>query len=408
MLQVSDLLKTAIDISTGENSEALEETVSNAAATRFRNDLPPVVVWNVNHTCNMTCPHCYASAKLKPAYDGVSTEEALKIIDKLNRAGIQIIIFSGGEPLMREDLFELITAARGYGISCHLSSNGTLITDDTAGKLKELGITYVGVSIDGLPEFNDTYRGLKDGYKLAWRGIRAAKEAGLQTGVRITVTSKNADQVLPLLDIVSSEGVPRFYVSHLVYGGRGRSYAKNDLDHRAARQSMTALFNKALELIEAGNGPSIVTGGNDADGVFLYLFTKKRLGDKAASAIFELLKKRGGNSAGEKIINIDHKANVHPDQFWQVSNCGNILEEELEEIRSKGLMLELRQREKLLKGKCGSCIYKALCRGSHRERALAAYGDVWREDPACYLNSEETLGLADEESQVSALSGAAR
>ncbi|MCC6220593.1 MAG: radical SAM protein [Deltaproteobacteria bacterium] len=388
MLQISELLRSAIATNSVNNIDVAQQ-LRDQAKSRFLENQPPVVVWNVNHSCNMTCPHCYASAKLKPEFDGVSTEEALSIIDKLHHDGINIIIFSGGEPLMRSDLIELIRYATAKRLSCHLSTNGTLITPPMAASLKSAGIRYVGVSLDGLEEFNDKHRGLKGGFKLAWEGILNAKNAGLATGLRMTLTAANEHYLFSLLDLAVEQEIPRFYVSHLVYSGRAKSYARYDLDNDRSRQITSLLFKRAVDLLDQGKKISIVTGGNDVDGVLLYKFVWEQFGKERAELIYGLLTQRGGNSAGEKIINIDHKGNVHPDQFWQTTDCGNILDKSLSEILKSPLIERLREREKYLTGKCKGCIFIKLCRGSHRERALAATGDMWAPDPACYLSEDE-------------------
>ena len=380
MLQISELLKIVIE--KGINHKKYRKHLN---PLRFRMDLPPVVVWNVNNTCNMTCPHCYSSAKIHSQSDEIIQKEALYIIDSLKAFGITVIIFSGGEPLLRNDLIYLIEYANNLGITCHLSTNGTLITQDIAHKLKEAGVKYVGVSIDGLDGFNNKYRGMENAFKLSWDGILNAQNAGMATGIRITVTSYNADQVMPLMELAIRHHIPRFYLSHLVYGGRGEAYSKYDMDKNNNKKLMKALFDKAVEHIENEIPLSIVTGGNDADGVFLYLYVKKLFGEEKANILYDLLEARGGNSAGEKIINIDYKGNVHPDQFWQTSECGNILHETLSNILQSELIQSLKNRKLFLKGDCKDCEYMSICRGSHRERALVTFGDLWLTDPSCYI-----------------------
>ena len=388
MLQITELLQLLINTS---SIQTLSENVNliSRSAQRYSDNMPPVVVWNINRRCNMTCPHCYASASLRPKFDGISTAEALSVVDKLKAYNVPILIFSGGEPLLRDDHLKLIQYATDQGITCHLSTNGTLITAKKAQELKSVGIGYVGISIDGEPEFNDSYRGLKDGYNLAMAGALNAKEAGLKVGIRMTVSAKNQEQLFSLLDEVIERGISRFYLSHLVYGGRGKGFSKYDLSKNQCRELMEQVFDRAITLIEEDKPIGIVSGGNDADGAFLHLYAKKRFGDSKADMILKLLEKRKGNSAGEKVINVDYKGNVHPDQFWQTSDCGNILNQSLADIFQSKLLVDLKNRTAYLKGKCAACAYINICRGSHRERALIKYDDLWQEDPACYLTKEE-------------------
>ncbi len=393
MLQITELLKLMVPYNSNETQSPKgldsNSTLINRSASRFKADKPPVVVWNVNNQCNMTCPHCYSSAKAHSKHGGITTQEACQIIDALKAYGISTLILSGGEPLLREDLFDIIQYAKDYQITCHLSTNGSLITAEKAKSLKAVGIKYVGISVDGLADFNDSYRGLKDAFRRAFLGALNAKDAGLHTGIRMTVTTGNHGHVFPLLARVQDLQIPRFYLSHLVYGGRGKSYRNNDLDRNRTRQLMQSLFDKSIDFIQNGKAVSIVSGGNDSDGIFLYLYVKKRFGDDRAEQLLELLEKRGGNSAGEKMINIDYKGNVHPDQFWQTSNCGNILRQSLTEIFQSRLMKDLRDRVHHLEGRCGKCHYACICRGSHRERALVTRNNLWAEDPACYLTDQE-------------------
>ncbi|GMT49663.1 MAG: heme d1 biosynthesis radical SAM protein NirJ1 [bacterium] len=397
MLQSTELLKLIISQNPygTQASKDLDSnnTLINRSALRFKADMPPIVVWNVNNQCNMTCPHCYSSAKVHSGHKEITIQEACQIIDALKVYGISTLILSGGEPLLREDLFDIIQYAKDCEITCHLSTNGSLITAEKAKKLKVAGIKYVGISVDGFPGFNDAYRGLKDAFDLAFLGTLNSKDAGLHTGIRMTVTTGNHGHVFPLLGRVQDLQIPRFYLSHLVYGGRGKSYSKNDLERNQTRQLMQSLFDKSIDFIENGKAISIVSGGNDGDGIFLYLYVKERFGDDQAEQLLKLLEKRGGNSAGEKMINIDHKGNVHPDQFWQTSDCGNILGQSLDEIFQSQLMKDLRARVHHLEGRCGRCCYTYICRGSHRERALVVYNNLWAEDPACYLTDQE-IGIS--------------
>ncbi len=383
MLLITDLLKQ-IHIE--------KDIINNYKSSHIRfseKDFKPVVVWNVNEHCNMSCPHCYASAKLiKKETKELSTEEAKTIIKELYNYGIKILIFSGGEPLLRRDIFDLLVFANNLGFYCHLSTNGVLITENIAKKLKEGNISYVGISIDGLSSFNDAYRGYKRGFEKSLSAIRYLKKYNIKTGIRITLSKANIDQLFPLIDIAIKEGVDRFYISHLLYSGRGETIQKDDLSLEESKKIMWDIFYFADSMIKQNQSIQFVSGGNDVDGAFLYLYVEKNYGEKKAQKIKNLLEKRKGNTAGEKIINIDHLGNVHPDQFWRNYTAGNILKNSLKEIMEDSLFLQLKQRELYLT-ECKECRFLMICRGSHRERAIAVYNDVWAMDPACYLSNEE-------------------
>jgi radical SAM protein with 4Fe4S-binding SPASM domain len=387
MLNVSDLIEVA-------RGEVTEEEMRRRAPLRFAasGEQAPVVIWNVCMHCNMTCPHCYAAAVSQPSPSDLSHEEGIRLLDELAAAGVRVVIFSGGEPLLRPDLFELIEHARSLGIAPQLSTNGVLIDEAVAARLAAIGVAYVGISIDGLPEFNDDYRGLAGAHGAALRGLRNAKAAGMKTGLRMTLTKRNVDQLPAMIEIAQGAAVDRFYVSHLVYSGRGFKVAHEDLSRKEVRSALLDLFDRAEQLLESGRGPRIVTGSNDSDGVLLLRWIEQRHGEGPASQVRTLLEQRGGNSAGERVLDIDSRGRVHPDQFWRGAVLGDIREEPFAKILEHPLREQLRRRVEFLEGRCGACSEQALCRGSHRERALATHRNQWAPDPACVMEDEE-IGL---------------
>lgn len=354
----------------------------------------PVVVWNVTNSCNMSCPHCYSSAVKGRSEYGLCLADLKSIGIRLEEAGVRVVILSGGEPLLRGDVEELAVFLKGRRISCHLSTNGVLLTPERARSLRDAGIVYAGVSVDGLPDFNDRYRGLRNAFERALAGIENARQVGMRTGMRMTLTSANAAHLDALLELAETHGVDRFYLSHLVYGGRAVDMMADDVQAEECGFRIEGFFATALDLLRRQSGLKLVSGGNDADGPALYSFVKTHLGDEAASVVWQALLRRGGNSAGEKIINVDHKGAVHPDQFWRGAASGNLLELPLAEIMSRPLFADLRRRETLLTGRCARCRYLSVCRGSHRERALAAGGSIWGDDPSCYLSDGEIMANA--------------
>lgn len=352
--------------------------------------VPPVVVWNVCRHCNLRCPHCYAAATAQVAQDDLDGAEARSLIDALAGAGVQVLILSGGEPLLRPDLLDLVAHAHRAGLQPQLSSGGVLLDRPRAERLVAAGVRYIGISLDGLAPFNDSYRGLPGAFARAVEGLGHAKAAGARTGMRVTLTRRNADQLDPLLELAVRLGVDRFYVSHLLYSGRGRGLTEEDLSPVEARALLLHLFEAARRLARAGAAaPAVVTGGNDSDGALLLRWVEERYGGEAGARVHDALLRRGGNSAGEKLLAIDHRGRVHPDQFWQTATLGNVREMPLAEILDHPLRAALRNREAFLEGRCGACAFRALCRGSHRERALARHGEMWAPDPACVMTDTE-------------------
>jgi radical SAM protein with 4Fe4S-binding SPASM domain len=381
---VSELLRVARDPTLGP-------TLRERSPDRFAKSRRgvPVVVWNVVGHCNLACPHCYASASRRPSDADLDTADGLALIERLAAAGTKVIIFSGGEPLLRPDLLELVAHARALGLVPQLSTNGVLLDAAAAAKLRDAGVRYVGISIDGRSELNDRYRGMCGAYERALAGISHARAAGMRTGLRITISRLNHQELEPLLELAAERGIDRFYVSHLLYSGRALRMQRQDLTPSDARRLLERLFQRADALLDAGSGPEIVTGGNDSDGPALLAWVAARRGARAAAAVDALLRARGGNCAAEKILDIDHLGRVHPDQFWQSATLGNVREQSIEQILAHPLRAELALRERRLTGRCARCVYLPHCRGSHRERALGRHGDPWAPDPACVMTDPE-------------------
>jgi radical SAM protein with 4Fe4S-binding SPASM domain len=397
MLMVSQLLRVA-------RGEVEPGTLRAGRPMRFGAvaTAPVVVVWNVCRHCNMSCPHCYAAAGAKPSLADLSTAEGLRLLDQIAESGVRTVIFSGGEPLLRQDLDWLLRGAVARGLAAQLSTNGTLLDAATARRLRACGVSYVGVSIDGRPDFNDSYRGLVGGYHRALEALRHVQAVGVRTGLRITLTRRNVDQVAHVLEAARSVGAARFYVSHLVDAGRGRAVAGDDLDRGEARDALRALFARAEALLEDERAPEVVTGSNDSDGPFLALWVAARFGRAAAERVESLLLARGGNSAGQRLVSIDHRGRVHPDQFWPAVTLADVRREGFAAALRHPLRDELGRRAELLTGRCRSCRFLASCRGSHRERAVARHGDRWGPDPACVLTDEEIRAGSAHAAEVTA------
>ena len=376
MLPVTEIIEAA----TGMKGN--QETMVFAA--RVMSDQPPVVVWNITNTCNMSCPHCYSGATTSKHERGLNFDQLKQIAMRLREYGIRIVVLSGGEPLMRPDLEQLVAFLKSQNMIVHLSSNGVLMDLNRAMALKSAGVGYTGISIDGLPAFNDGYRGFGDAFNHAFAGIDAVHLSGMKSGLRITMHRDNIGDIGELLALAAEHRVDRFYISHLLYSGRATDMQQHDLDRSTRAATVHAIFRLAQQQLEGGARLKIVTGGNDVDGVFLHRFIGEHYGEHAAAIALDYLKRRGGNRAGEKIINIDVNGNVHPDQFWQSSNSGNILESDLESILQREPYRFLREREKFLESPCRQCESLAICRGSHRERALYVFNDLNLTDPSCY------------------------
>jgi radical SAM protein with 4Fe4S-binding SPASM domain len=325
----------------------------------------------------------------------MNTEAAKAFISDLARFRVPVLLFSGGEPLLRGDIFELAGFARGKGIRIVLSTNGTLITEAVAEKIRQVGFAEVGISLDGIAENNDRFRGQAGAYQAALRGIRHCVARGQRVSLRLTMTRHNYREIPAIFRLAEQENIDRVCFYHLVYVGRADSLRRADLSHREIRAVLDTICQHTLDLYRRGFPKEILTVDNHADGVYLYLKLKGQDPERA-HRVLSLLTMNGGNSSGIRIAAVDDQGNVHPDQFWWHYSLGNVLERPFGEIwtdASEPLLRGLRQRKKLLKGRCARCRYLDLCNGNLRVRAEAVFGDIWAEDPACYLTDEE-IGLA--------------
>ncbi len=358
----------------------------------------PIVIWNLTRTCNLECMHCYASSKNHEYSSELDTASCLKVLDDLKKADCFSLILSGGEPLLRDDLFEIAKRAKELGFFLTLSTNGTLIDDKKADMIAEAGFDYVGISLDGMDAVHDEFRGKSGAFEEAVSGLEKCKERGLRVGVRFTLTKVNGKDLPSIFDFVETNGIEKLYLSHLVYSGRGGMKTLEDLAPDETRQAMTYIVDKAFEYAEKNRPIDLVTGNNEADAVFLML---RLLRDKPAYAgkLMPILNKWGGNSAGRGVCNIDTRGNVHPDPLLYDINLGNVLETAFDKIwfeNDNKDLLRLREVPRKIKGRCGRCAWLKMCNGASRVRAQRKTDDLWKSDPACYITDFDIgMGEAD-------------
>ena len=356
----------------------------------------PIVVWNCTSRCNLNCVHCYSSSDARGGNSSMSTSEGKAFIRQLADFGVPVLLFSGGEPLLRKDFFELARFAVQNGLGVVLSTNGTLITGDVVSQIKEVGFREVGISLDGVGVINDRFRGVNGAYEAALEGIRNCKADGQRVSLRMTLTKSNYKEIDAIFDLVEKESIDRVCFYHLAYSGRGSALRDEDLCHSKTRGVLDLIFERTLDLYKRGLRKEVLTVGNHADGVYLYHRVKEQDGGRAAE-VMSLLRRNGGNNSGVLIGAVDAIGKVHPDQFWSGVTFGNVRERPFGEMwidKSNPLMRGLKDRKALLKGRCAKCSYLDICNGNMRSRAEAVYGDVWAEDPACYLTSEE-IGIVE-------------
>jgi 12,18-didecarboxysiroheme deacetylase len=358
---------------------------------QFSSDKKPVVVWNVTRRCNLKCVHCYAHATGEAAQDELSTEEGKVLLDDLAQFGCPVVLFSGGEPLVRQDLVELADYAVKLGMRAVISTNGTLITRSVAQALKDVGLSYVGISLDGMKEVNDKFRGVKGSFDRAMAGIEHCQQSGIKVGLRFTINRMNADEIPAIFDLLEERNIPRVCFYHLVYAGRGSDLIEEDLSREETREVVDLIIDRTRDLHERGIAKEVLTVDNHADGPYVYL-RLLREGSERAQEVLELLKMNEGNSSGRGIGCVSWDGEVHADQFWRHHSFGNVRERPFSAIwtdMSDPLMARLKNKKEYVAGRCASCNWLDVCAGNFRVRAEAAEGDLWAPDPACYLTDEE-------------------
>ncbi len=349
---------------------------------RFSTQAKPVVMWNLTRQCNLACDHCYMDAKAD-GREELALDQGIRLLDDLADLKVPMIIFTGGEPLMSRNFYAYAFHAREAGLRAVISTNGTLITPEVAKLLAEARIRYVGVSIDSaLPEKHDSFRGVPGAYARAFQGIRNARDAGLKTGLRITLTRDNWQDVPALLNTALEEGIPRFCLYHLVPTGRGVKIADRDVTPEQRRSVIKFLAEAAVELKD--EDIEILTTDSPMDGAYLLELLKD---DPKQNHVRRLLANAGGCSTGTKVANINHRGDVHPCHFMPDVIVGNVRERSFKDIwidNPADELKVLRAMRSNLKGACGKCDYVDLC-GGCRQKAYFYCGDVLGEDPTCII-----------------------
>ncbi len=368
---------------------------------QFSADKKPVVVWNCTRTCNLKCVHCYAGSEGK-LYEGeMTTEQGKAMIDDLSTFGAPVLLFSGGEPTIRPDMPELAQYAKDHGMRVVISTNGTLITPELARQMADVGLSYVGVSLDGGRETHDKFRGVPGSFDKAIQGIRNSREAGIKVGLRMTINKLNWRDINEIFDLMEEEQINRACFYHLVYTGRGSELMDEDLDHAETRAAVRLIMDRTKDWFARGGKPEILTVDNHADGPFVYMELLREDPERAAE-VLQLLQWNQGNSTGNGISCVSWDGEVYADQFWRHFSFGNVTERPFSEIwtdtsretEQSDLMFKLKDKRPHVKGRCASCQWLDICGGNFRVRAEAATGDLWSPDPACYLTDEE-ISLSD-------------
>ncbi len=370
-------------------SNLLNSVISNTPARVLDGS---IAIWNFTNRCNLSCLHCYSKADLD-AVDTLTTKQIMDTLPKLKANGVKFIIFSGGEPLTRKDLFDIANRCRELGIITYLSTNGLYVKTSNALKILDT-FDYVGISIDGSPKVHDSFRGLEGSFVESMKAVDLLNSYGKsKVGIRFTITKDTYDDLEFIFELAQKHNIPKIYISHLVYSGRGLENLEMDISKKQRIEAVNYIIDKAFEYHESGKDIEIVTGNMEMDAILFY----DRFIQKYPQHTKEMEKRLiawGGNSAGRKLLNIDSEGFVKPDPFFP-RKIGNIINQDFSDIwtnEPRELLQKLRIHPRELSGKCDGCSYLSICNGGSRSRAYAIYGDMWAEDPSCYLSEEKTKG----------------
>jgi len=339
----------------------------------------------------LQCLHCYSSSKPNEYSNELSTVEAKQLLLQLVEVNCPVVLFSGGEPLLRRDLFELLAEAKRLGLKTVISTNGTLIDSATADKFARVGVSYAGISIDGEEGFHDKFRQVRGSFKAAVSGLESCRKAGIKTGLRFTITKANAEQIPAVFDIAASTNVRRICFYHLIRTGRAKELNEQILTPEQTRQALDVIIKKTDDFAKKGLIDEVLTVGNHADGPYLLVKMAKEenpLYEKAR----QLLLAAGGNKIGEKIGCVNWDGNVYPDQFWRNSPLGNVKDRTLKQIwedSTEPVLNKLRKKSEFADRRCLKCKWFDLCKGNFRFLGTDGSDENWLNEPACYLTDKE-------------------
>ncbi len=362
----------------------------------------PIVVWNITRTCNLRCVHCYSDS-MNARYPGeLDWPQMQAVVRDLAAYEIPSLLLSGGEPLIHHRFFDLVDYAGELGVKLTISTNGTLITPEKAARLKAGEVAYVGISLDGIGDIHDKFRGKEGAFKAAVQGFKNCHDVDQKTGLRLTLTRHTVSDIERILDFIEEHEIQRVCFYHLVPSGRGA--ALQVLRPDESRHALDTLIDRVKSWHQQGVRREVLTVTQPADGPYL-LMRMQRENHPGLAQARQLLEWNGGgnNSSGRGVANIDTQGNVHPDQFWQTAKLGNVKTmpfsqiwegknpasaAELEEIRSVSL-LSAKSRQTLMQGRCATCCWFSICGGGFRTRAATEYEHIWGSDPGCYLSDAE-------------------
>jgi radical SAM protein with 4Fe4S-binding SPASM domain len=326
------------------------------------------------------------------ADDALTTEQAKDLLAQLKQAGCPVVLFSGGEPLLREDIFEILAEARHLGLRTVISTNGTLIDVTTAKRLNELEVGYVGISIDGPEAFHDTFRQVPGCFNAALEGLQQCRSAGLKTGLRFTMTRDNIQHVPFVFDLAVAQNVRRICFYHLVRTGRAVQLQDQAPDVTQIRRALDVIIEQTRQHVHTGRLDEVLTVDNHADGPYL-LVRMQQEGHPHMDQATQLLVDAGGSRVGTGIACVGWDGQVYADQFWREYPLGNVTQRAFTEIwhrNNEPVLMKIRAKDTWAHPRCRSCKWFSLCKGNYRFLGPDPAPGHWLNEPACYLTDQET------------------
>ncbi|MFA5065494.1 MAG: radical SAM protein [Dehalococcoidia bacterium] len=352
-----------------------------------------LVAWEITRSCNLRCAHCRASSSASEYTGELASEEAFRLIDQICEAGRPIIILTGGEPLMRADVYSLAEYARGKGLRVVMGTNGTLVTPQVAARLKAAGLSRISVSLDfPTAEMQDKFRGQQGAFEAALGGIRSIREAGMEVQINCTLTRLNIACLNDLLSLALHEGAVAFHPFFLVPTGRGKGLSDVELSAWEYENALNWIYDKQLEL-----GDKIFFKPTDAPHYLRILSQRGGNGTLESRSSPAPRRRHGGADsisrgcmAGSGFCFISHTGRVQGCGYLDLA-AGNIRNQPFSEIwRDSPLFKQLRDLS-AIKGKCGACEYKRIC-GGCRARAMETTGDHLESEPYCIYQPRGATG----------------
>ena len=361
-------------------SHALKETYHGSPITDNESQITGhplrMVAWELTRSCNLSCVHCRASAERGPYPGELSTEECLRIMDEIASFSKPIVILTGGEPLLRTDIFDLARYGSRKGFRMVMATNGTLITEETVRAMKASGIQRISISLDGPnPETHDAFRKVKGAFEGSLRGIEMAKKGGLEFQINTTITRANLHLIAEILQSAVNLGAVAHHIFLLVPTGRGKDLQDQEISALDYEKTLHWFYEQRDRVplqLKATCAPHYYR---------IFRQRAKKEGKKITPKEYGLDAMTRGCLGGISFCFISHVGQVQPCGYLEL-NCGNVREKSFKEIWETCQVFQNLRNTDGYQGKCGRCEFRKVC-GGCRARAYESLGDYMAEEPYC-------------------------